>query len=77
MKQIVKIRRTETLEIELEVIQPLTVATLFSMFNTSQTLGCPGSGKVLAGKISNFEILSASPSCECQQPKPPGRKRSR
>lgn len=65
MKQIILLRRTEILKVEIEVIQPLAAATIEELWNTPQGLGRPQMEKVLQHEISRFTVSKAEPSCEC------------
>ncbi len=69
MKQVVRYSRVETFEVELEVIQPLTKATLSVLVNQTSSLGLPAGSKALEHRISEFKIVRASPECECSTAK--------
>lgn len=68
MKQTVRYTRTEIFEIELEVIQPLTLATLTGLVNNPGEVGAPQDGKVIEHRVSAFRVTKASPGCECARP---------
>lgn len=66
MKQIVIFRRTEIVEVEVEVPQPLARATLAALANREIAgLGSPAFGRMLAHRQSGWETAKAEPGCEC------------
>lgn len=65
MKQTVTLRRTETRELELTVLQPLTVETLTQLANQHAPLGLEPLGKVLAQYVTEYSIIKVVPQCEC------------
>jgi hypothetical protein len=69
MRQTFTVRRTETVKVEVEVVQPLTKATLTQLANEARPVGAPALGKVLMHEVTAFAVLKAEPSCECSAPK--------
>lgn len=66
MLQTIKLRRTFTRTIVLDVIQPLSKATLAEIANgQAKGLAAPGEAQSIAHSEGPWEVLSASPSCEC------------
>lgn len=76
MKQIVTFTRKETLKLELEVLQPLTAATLEGLIN-QKSLGAPLASSVLQQETTYYQVVKAEPSCECQAAAGKSKRRTR
>lgn len=66
MLQTVKLRRVSTKTIVLDVVQPLSKATLALIANgQAQGIGAPGPSSEIASNTGAWEVANATPSCEC------------
>lgn len=67
MQQTLTLRRVETRTLVLDVLQPLTKATLALVANgQAQGIGTPGPQAQIAHNVGAWEVLKATPSCECE-----------
>ena len=64
MKQVIFLKRTEFLKVELEVIQPLARATIEALYN-NPSLGLPRQDRILQQEVTPYVVQQAQPSCEC------------
>lgn len=69
-KQAITVRRTETISLQLDTIQPLTKQTLTALWNESQQQGrnSPPLGEITNHQLSDWSIIKINPECECLQP---------
>lgn len=67
MKQTVTFKRTEIITLEIEVLQPLTKATLETQANAEGVLGAPEWAKTTRHQRSPWAASGIEPECECPQ----------
>lgn len=68
MKQTIKIRRVEERVIELDVPQTLRVDTLTELANAALSgVGSPAFGRCVSATLSDWSVLKAEPSGECER----------
>lgn len=78
MQQTVKLRRTITRTLVLEVVQPLSKATLALIANGQASgIAAPPPAHDIAHAEGAWEVTSASPSCECLLEPLRGKKKNR
>lgn len=69
MLQTLTLKRLETKTIVLDVVQPLSKATLGLIVNgQAQGIGTPGPQTQISHAVGGWEVVRVAPECECAEP---------